>query len=141
MAMGDVAILGPDGAGPALGRALGRQASLASVALVEIEPPRRFREAPGHEIWGRELGASASPLSRSGRAGALANTEVEESEAGWRRAPAGLAFFAQHIAQEVLSQGLYHENFSPALAAYARAGGETAGGAPPQASPGIDLWA
>jgi hypothetical protein len=31
-------------------------------------------------------------------------------------------FAAQHIAQEVLSDGLYFENFRPALAAYAAAG-------------------
>ena len=29
-----------------------------------------------------------------------------------------LGFAAQHIAQEVLSEGLYFENFRPALAAY-----------------------
>jgi hypothetical protein len=32
-----------------------------------------------------------------------------------------LGFAAQHIAQEVLSEGLYFENFRPALAAYSAA--------------------
>ncbi|MBI3451928.1 MAG: hypothetical protein HY057_03685 [Rhodospirillales bacterium] len=37
---------------------------------------------------------------------------------GARRAPAGLTFAAQHISQEVLSDGLHFENFRPAIDAY-----------------------
>ena len=44
-------------------------------------------------------------------------TRAEES----RPAPS-LGFTAQQIAQEVLSDGLYFENYRPALAAYAAAG-------------------
>jgi hypothetical protein len=47
-------------------------------------------------------------------------TEADETlrDAGRRRAPPGLSFTAQQIAQEVLSPGLYFENYRPALAAY-----------------------
>lgn len=49
--------------------------------------------------------------------------DVEEGlrDTGRRRAPASLSFAAQHIAQEVLSPGLYFENYTPALAAYGQA--------------------
>src|SRR4051812_44215743 len=48
-------------------------------------------------------------------------SDDELFEAGRRRAPAGIAFAAQQIAQEGLAPGLHFENYSPALAAYATA--------------------
>jgi len=42
-------------------------------------------------------------------------------DAGRRKAPSGLGFMAQQIAQEGLSPGLHFENYPPAIAAYAQA--------------------
>jgi hypothetical protein len=47
-------------------------------------------------------------------------------ETGRRRAPAGLAFAAQQIAQEGLAPGLHFDNYRPALNAYAMAAGGNA---------------
>lgn len=68
---------------------------------------------------GAQQAQSAPAARRSARAGAVTNDAV--FEAGRRRAPAGLSFAAQQIAQEGLSPGLYFENYQPALAAYAAA--------------------
>lgn len=54
-------------------------------------------------------------------AGFSADADEVLRDAGRRRAPPGLSFAAQQIAQERLSPGAYFENYTPALAAYGRA--------------------
>ena len=82
--------------------------------IIDVEPVQDYRSA-GHA--------------------ARAYRTVDESSTREQRLPArvprprrpqdeettSLGFAAQHIAQEVLSEGLYFENFRPALAAYSAA--------------------
>lgn len=57
-----------------------------------------------------------------------------------RAAPPETGFLAQHIAQEALSEGMYIEDFRPALAAYTAAGSNFATvRRPPVAS--LVIWA
>jgi hypothetical protein len=101
--------------------------------IIDVEPVHDYR--------------SPDKASRAYRA-------VEEGTAREQRLPArvarqrrpqdeettSLGFAAQHIAQEVLSEGLYFENFRPALAAYSAVGTNFAQvRRPPLAS--VVIWA
>lgn len=103
--------------------------------IIDAEPIRtgqgRPRPAPLRVIHDASFERARDPetVSRSRtrndamRRDAGFGTDAEEilRDTGRRRAPASLSFAAQHIAQEVLSPGLYFENYTPALAAYGQA--------------------
>ena len=84
------------------------------------DSPQGARAAPLYGDNGRA--PAADPVRGSaGFAPRFGNRRRSDSEfeAGRRRAPAGLSFAAQQIAQENLPPGVYFENYRPAVAAYA----------------------
>ncbi len=122
-------------------------ANPVAVSAIQIEPPPRraaydsdsprvapanARMRPAHLRLAHDSRADAAFEARARayeatRRGTAADRRALEDEnetlrdAGRRKAPAGLSFIAQQIAQEGLSPGLHFENYPPAIAAYAQA--------------------
>ena len=122
------AVNGIGGDNQGLGEA---QVRLIPARVVEIDSPR-FRATPDDDT--RRSGALRTTL----RVAERWQRDETSSYAFPRRVSANLAFTAQFIAQEVLSEGLYVEDFRPAVRAYAAVASSTRHERP---SAPIEIWA
>jgi hypothetical protein len=103
---------------------------LLPARVVELDSPR-FRASPDDPS---RTAAGARAVVR------LAEWRRDDDARYGARPPrvcASLAFAAQSIAQEVLSEGLYFENFRPAVKAYAAADASVPGEVAPTR---MELW-
>ena len=111
-----------------LGEAQGR---VVSARVIEIDSPR-FRAGPEDNTRRSSAPRTMPSVARQWQ------REETSSYAFPRRVSANLAFTAQFIAQEVLTEGLYVEDFRPAVRAYATAAASTLHERP---SAPIEIWA
>lgn len=103
-------IVGPIADGARLGDA---RAARPLGPVIDLEPLSGFAASDGSAQTVRTYG---KPGERQHGFARGQRPQVIEA-----RPAAALGFAAQQIAQEVLSEGLYFENYRPALAAYAAA--------------------
>jgi hypothetical protein len=90
-----------------------RAASRGNGPIIDVEPVAEYVSS---DRASRSYRANADSARRDPSVPARApRTRAHDQE------PASLGFAAQRIAQEELSEGLYFENFKPAIAAYAAA--------------------
>lgn len=132
-------LAGPETAAARLIEARGAR-PLAPAA--EIEEPQRRRGGAGER---------STPIDETARRRAVPALRVaarrldndtfdDRAQGAVRHAAARVGFTAQFIAQELLSDGLYHENFRPAVAAYSAADSNFESvRRPPRAT--VEIWA
>ena len=117
-----------------------RRGGVTSAQVIQIDPYRssgraRFNNGDNSARVSGQSGTARTydyeAIRRRARASEQFSVDNEFSsrdddplyETGRRRAPASMAFAAQQIAQEGVAPGLHYDNYRPALAAYAMAGG------------------